>query len=125
MSYEEALKTISVEASDDLSADQYKIVDVDTSGQLVVVSSAGAKMIGVLQDKPAAAGRVGSVGIDGVTKVVTGATFDAGVRVYSDDAGLATGVGGAGTFSLGVAMEGAGTIGDIVAVKIDITEATA
>ncbi len=118
MSYEEALKTISVEASTDLSANQYYMVDVDANGQLVL-AGAGTKMIGVLQDKPAATGRVGAVGIDGVSKVSASAAIAAGARVASTAGGQAV-TAVSGNYSLGEAMEAATAAGDIIAVKIDI-----
>jgi hypothetical protein len=119
MSYEEVLKTISVEASADLSAHQYKFMNVDSSGQLELVTTLGGEFLGILQDKPAAVGRAGSVGIDGVTKIEASAAIAAGAIVVSTTAGLAVTASADGQIVLGIAMEAATATGDIIAVTID------
>jgi len=118
MSFEEALKTISVQASADLSADQYKFVTIEaTGGQLELVGTLGANFVGILQDKPAAAGRPGSVGVDGSTKVLSGATIAVGDEISSSALGVAV-VALTGHYVLGIAREAAVT-GDIFSVQID------
>jgi Uncharacterized conserved protein (DUF2190) len=77
------------QASADLSASQYCAVLLNSSSQLAL-PSAGVDVYGVLQDKPKAAGRAGSVRILGLTKMVVGAsTVTAGDKVMVDSAGKA------------------------------------
>jgi len=117
MSYEENLETISVEAGSDLSAAQYLFVDVASDGQIDVVGTKGAKALGILQDKPAAKGRPGCVGIGGVSKVECGATIAAGAEVISDDDGAALAKDAVSQFVMGSALEG-GDAGEIIAIRM-------
>lgn len=86
MAIEEQLRSISREASADLSALQYFLMTIDSSGQ-VAATADGAAADGVLQDKPDAAGQAGTLGISGVTKVVAGAAVTAGDDIASDSTG--------------------------------------
>ena len=117
MSYEENLETISIEAGSDLSAAQYLFVDVASDSQIDVVGTKGAKAIGILQDKPAAAGRPGCIAIGGVSKVECGATIAAGAEVISDDDGAALAKDAVSQFVMGTALEG-GDAGEIIAIRM-------
>ena len=72
MAYEEKLVTVTLPASGDLSASQYKLVDGSTSGQAQVLAARGGNVLGVIQDKSTGAGIGGEVGIRGITKVEAG-----------------------------------------------------
>jgi hypothetical protein len=87
MSTEQRVLTLTVEASADLSADQYKIVDIDSNGQIALAGAGGG--IGILQDAPSAAGAAGSVGCGGISKVLCGGTVTKGGPVASNASGLA------------------------------------
>lgn len=100
MATENALQSISKEASADLSARQYCFMVVNSDGRLET-PDAGAAVDGILQDKPDAAGRVGKLSISGQSKLVVGAAVAAG-------ANLTPGTNGKGVT--------AGT-GDVVACK--------
>lgn len=106
---------ITLEASADLSTKQYRFVTL-SSGQVAVVASAGADAIGVLSDKPAAAGRPARVVVGGVTKVILGATVAQDAEVQSDANGAGI-TAASGDYVLGKAIEG-GDSGDIVAVLL-------
>ena len=54
MAYEENQLTITVPASADLSASQYKFMKLNSSGQAVLVTAQADLIIGVLQNKPEA-----------------------------------------------------------------------
>ena len=70
MAYEIPGKMITLPASSNMSAHQFKLVTVNASGQATLsVSTAGPSVLGVLQSKPTAAGDAASVMIDGVTKI--------------------------------------------------------
>jgi hypothetical protein len=75
-------------ASTDLSASQYCFVNINTSGQLALPSN-GAAVIGVLQNKPNAAGIAGAYMVNGVSKVVAGGTIAAGAQVTTNGSGQA------------------------------------
>jgi hypothetical protein len=116
MSAENRLQTISVPAGSDLSTKQYLMMDVNSSGQLIIPTGAGAKTVGVLQDKPAAQGRPGCLAIGGKTKVVLGGTVAAGVEVVSDAAGKAVAVSATNTYVAGTLVKGgdANEIGEMI-----------
>jgi len=82
MATENSVLSVSLPVAADYSTTgQYLFVDVNSSGQAVKVSAQGATAIGVLQDNPAAAGRVGRVAIGGFVKVMAGATITAGAKL--------------------------------------------
>lgn len=107
----------SAEAGADLSASQYCFVKINSSGQLAVASDGGADAVGVLQDAPAAAGRVARYDHQGVTRVKAGGTLAAGADFSCDAAGKAVAVG-TGESRLGVTREAA-VNGQIISVVLD------
>lgn len=107
---------ITVEAGADLSADQFKFVQVAADEQVDVVSSAGGDAIGVLQNDPAAAGRAATVCYAGVTKVIAGATVAAGAKIQSDASGQAI-TAATGDAVLGVALKG-GAANEVIEVLL-------
>jgi hypothetical protein len=122
MSTRQAQISISVPASADLSAKQYTFVTVNTSG-LLVNTGDGAYAIGVLQDKPAAAGEVGEVAISGVVKVKAGGAITAGNAVASDLNGEAI-VAASADIRLGVAMQDAAE-NDVISIVFNPAAAVA
>lgn len=114
MATENALKCITLEAGGNMSSDQYKFVSLATDGQIDLTGD-GALADGVLQDKPAAAGRAAQVAIGGQTKILLGATLAPGADVASSSTGVAV----AATSSeivLGTIVEGgdSGEIGSMI-----------
>lgn len=87
--FEQPLLDVSIEASGDLSTKQYYAVKVDGNGQ-VAVAGAGEFAVGVLQNKPAAAGRAASVRTLGITRMVAAGVIAPGAYVASDASGKAT-----------------------------------
>lgn len=116
MAYEESLTCISVPANADLSTSQYRFVKLNSSGNIVAATAAGAAD-GVLQNKPNAAGVAGAVAIAGVSQVEASAAITAG-----DDVAVATGGKAAtatsGDIVVGRAMQSASGDGSIIAVLI-------
>ncbi len=112
MAFEDLGKVISAIAGADLSAGQYRFVDMASDGEIDLVGGQGLDAIGVLQDKPSAQGRVASVAVDGITKVVVGANaaLVAGELVTSDALGGAE-IAAAGDFILGKVHTGAAIAG--------------
>ncbi len=116
MAFEQNLQCVSVPAGSDLSTKQYLFVNVNSSSQLAV-SGAGGQGIGVLQDKPNAAGVAGNVAIGGISKVVAGGTVTAGSLVAADSAGKAVNAA-SGDIALGKAITGTTTSGEIVSIIV-------
>lgn len=107
-----------VEASADLSADQFKLVIIDSNGQ-AALAGAGVAVDGVLQNKPSAQGQAATVwGVGSVSKVVAGAAVAAGAAVTPDASGLAV-TAASGDYILGRALEAATASGDLIAVWIN------
>lgn len=114
-----APECISIEASGDLSTKQYLFVDVNSDGQVAVEKSAGAAVVGVLQDKPSAQGRPACVMLSGVSQVVAGAAFAAGARVTVDTAGKAQ-EATSGQYIHGTALKAATAADDRVAILLQL-----
>lgn len=106
-------KTISLPASGDLSAAQYKFI-VTSSGK-AAVAGAGASAVGVLQNDPDAVDRAATVAIEGIVKVVAGAAFSLDAEIMSDASGRAI-TATSTNMILGTALEAATAAGQIVKV---------
>lgn len=118
MAYEQNLHPITVPASGDLSAGQWKGVVLDGNGRLVLSSVLGKPIIGVLQDKPTVLGEASEVGVvSQVTKALAGAAFNAGAELMVDATGrFITATAGSGYYVVGHAMQAAPGAGAIVSV---------
>lgn len=109
MSYEEHLKSISLNADATLgiytgvpgqpgsavpnSGMQYRFVKVTGAHQVGLATAAGDVVIGVMQNKPQKPGQAATVGFTGVTNVIAGAAISAGASLVSDANGRAVPVG--------------------------------
>ena len=67
---------LSLVASADLSAAQYKFVKLTSTGQIALVAATTDVPIGILQNKPTS-GKAGTVRVTGVSKAVAGGTITA------------------------------------------------
>ena len=74
MSVEKGLRTITFAAGADLSAKQFHLLELATDGEVTAANAATDKIIGVLQNKPAAVARAASVAIGGITKIALSST---------------------------------------------------
>ncbi len=108
MAISEAQTPISVAASADLSSCRYCGVYINSSG-LLAVAGEGNKAIGILQDKPAAAGRPGLVCVGGKSPVKAGATLAPGAAFSFGSGGTAIAVGSGDDWSMGIILETANT----------------
>jgi hypothetical protein len=98
----------------DLSSYQHRIMKL-SSGQIDFATAATDVLLGVIQDKPAAAGRAGCVRIYGISKVEAGDAVLENALVTSDNVGRGvTAAAGAGTnnYIIGRALTAAGAAGD-------------
>ena len=116
MAFKENQETITLEASGDLSSNQFYFVDADSSGQASVVGD-GADAIGVLQNDPDTQGHAASVAIAGVSRVECGASVTAGDDVSADTNGRGV-TSASGDVVLGKALEDASGAGSIIPVLI-------
>lgn len=128
-----AATIISVPAGADLSTHQFKFVKLNSSKQVVIATAAGEKILGVLYNKPDAAGKAAQVAIFGKCKVKYGAAAAVGDAVSTDasakgrastaaatgtsvvdtsDAGAATDPV-KGAYIMGICMEAATADGDV------------
>lgn len=115
MSFEQDVKSISLEANGDQSANQNRFMLLGASG-VALNTVAGGPCVGVLLDKPTD-GKIGAVGYNGVVKVTAGAVVVRGVDIQSDATGRAI-TAAADDYSLGTALEGAAAAGDVIAVLL-------
>lgn len=120
MAYEIPGKSITLEASTDLSAAQFHFVGVDGDGkaQLSILSTGDGDVLGILQNKPTE-GQASSIMIDGVSKVyAAGSTLAAGDLVGNTTAGRA-GVRTAGDSIRGTVLFGSsGSTGRILTMVL-------
>lgn len=117
MAQQNSIRSLSIPASGDLSASQFCFVQLSTSGQIQLPSAAGGDAIGVLQDKPNAAGIAGEVAmLNGSlkVKVISAGTITAGDKVQSDTAGKAL-TAASGDHVLGTALISA-VAGDLIEI---------
>lgn len=122
MSYEEVLQSVSLNADDSLAvytgvpntpgspalnyAHQYSFVKVTGANQVGLAKAAGPEVVGVLQNKPQVEGQAATVGIYGISNVMSGGAFAAGDKLDVDTNGHAVKATGA-TF-VAIALQAAG-----------------
>ncbi len=124
MAFEDPGKTITLEAGQDLSSDQYKLVTLASDGQVDVTTSQSVgdstdTPIGILQNKPSAAGVAAEVMVSGISKVIAGETVAIGDLITAstvadgrvDTAGASTDV------IIGMAVTG-GDVGETISVLL-------
>lgn len=120
---------ITIPASGDLSADQYRCVSINSSGSAVNApggtASSGTPIIGIQTNKPGAAGRGTRITISGVEKLECAAAWAPGdaITALSGAAGRGSpiSVGGlnSGTgWIVGIAVTSTGASGDIGEVMV-------
>lgn len=120
MAKEKGLQLVSFPANANLSARQFRCVNLSTDGQLAAAGAGATYVLGVLQNKPAAAGRAGSVAVGGVTKVEVSraaAAVTAGAALVTAANGVAIIASTGGTaYVWGRAMEAVSTstVGNVI-----------
>lgn len=117
MSFEIPGTVVSREAAGDLTASYLKFVKLSGANIVAVAAATDALVLGVLQNKPNAAGIVGSVMVDGITRVKAAAAIAAGVAVFIDATGQVTTTAQAGK-SVGVTMTATANAGEIISVLL-------
>lgn len=119
MAYEANLETLagSTLAGADLSASQYRAVKGNGSGNYILASVAGERVVGVVQNKPTS-GKAATIAVRGITKMVAGAALALNAEVMTDNQGRAV-LATAGLQILGRAVIAAGAAGEIISVALD------
>ena len=133
MSYEESLRSITLDADSSIgiytgvpglvgsaspnSGKQYCFVKVTGAHKAGLATDGADPVIGVLQNKPQKVGAAATVGIRGVTNVQVGAAFDAGDKVTANADGQAVEVD-TGDTTYGIALAAGVTVGSIVPVLL-------
>ena len=107
------------EASEDLSAKQFYIVQMDSSGKMEVAESATDLLLGVLQDKPES-GQAGCYRHQGTSKVVASAAIAIGDWVTTTNAGKAVATTTDKDIVIGKALEAAAADGDIIEIQLSM-----
>lgn len=117
MAYENNTESMTIPAAADLSTHQYKLMTVNSSGQ-AALANATALVVGVLQNKPTAAGQAATIVYGGVSKCIAAGVITAGSRVTADANGLAIAAATAGDAVIGVALATAAA-NDIIPVLVN------
>lgn len=118
MAYKENETLVSYEASTDLSGNQYQLVSLNSSGQLALTGD-GARAIGVLQNKPDAQGKAGTVTTDGKARVKVGASITQGGVMASDSNGKAVDAA-SGDWIQGEFVEDASAADEVTTVELQL-----
>lgn len=87
MSVEQLVHSLSLPVAADYSAKQFYAMALNGSRQAVLASAQGQKCIGILQDDPDAANRVGRVAVLGISKCIYGGTVDENDPLTTDSSG--------------------------------------
>lgn len=132
MAYEESLRSITLNADATLAVytgvpgqpgspsphggKQYHFVKVTGVHQCGIAAAADTAVIGVLQNKPQVTGQAATVGIRGVSKVVSDVAITAGdaIKVSADGQAAKTGAGP----TVGVALTTTANAGELVSVLL-------
>ena len=116
-----------LEANADLSSDQHKIVKMTTTKLRVALASVdGEVVLGILQNKPSAAGKAATVVCLGVSKVVAGEALVAGDLWGTGSAGKAKKIevsntgADTGDFAMGTVLIGVGAANEVATVTVGV-----
>jgi hypothetical protein len=109
-------------ATGDLSAGQYKIVQLsaDTAGAVKLSTSATSNTIGVLVNDPTS-GEAAQVQVAGIAKVLGEASVAIGDAVTSSSTGRAKTTTTGGDKIIGTALDAVGSAGDLIRVLLNLS----
>lgn len=103
-------------AGEDLSSAQFKFVTLEADGNVDLADAAGERAVGVLLNKPDAAGKAATVAMTGKVMVVAGGSVTAGDEVATDAAGDAV-TAASTNIVMGYALEDA-VDGQVFAIEL-------
>lgn len=116
-SLHDSASVVAIKAGEALTDKLHYIVHVDTDGD-AVLAGAGEDCLGVVVEE-AAVDKFATVQIGGIVKVIAGAAVTAGAAVAANASGKAITASGAGTKTLGIALDAATGDGSVISVLID------
>lgn len=117
MATKQATTSISLKAAGDLSTKQHLFMKVSAAQTVTTCTATTDLAVGVLNNKPDAAGKAAEVDIAGTTKVVAGAAIAAGAKVAPMASGKAQTAVSTQT-PRGVALEAAVADGEIIEILL-------
>lgn len=103
-------------AGEDLSSAQFKFVTLEADGNVDLADAAGERAVGVLLNKPDAAGKAATVAMTGKVMVVAGGTVTAGDEIATDASGDAV-TASSTNIVMGYALEDA-VDGQVFAIEL-------
>ena len=118
MALDDSTRSITIPATADLSASQFKLIK-RTAGLAVLATAGTDIVIGPLQNKPLL-GLSAEVAIDGVALVMAGAAVADGAQLMSDASARAI-TATSTNRAFGIAMSAAAAAGDIIPVLVNVT----
>ena len=108
------INSVSYPAGSDLSAAQYRVVQMDDDGQIGLQVGTATPALGILLNKPAAAGRACQIAIVGsVVKVEAGAAINERAYIHGTVSGFAITAAGAESHCVGIALTPAAGSGEL------------
>lgn len=119
MALDRALHCISVPADADLSSEQFRAVAVNSDGEAVKATGAGTAFLGILRNKPAAAGVPAEIAIGGVSRAEAGTPVNEGDALIADSDGKVVPAGTADIHIVGMALTAASADGDFIEVMVN------
>lgn len=111
-------KTFTLVSGEDLSAQQFTAVKVNSSGRVVKCTAATDRAIGILLNDPNLADMEAVIGCFGIYPVRAGAAFVEGDRLAADADGELVATTNANDWTLGLALGEAGAADEIVSALI-------
>lgn len=96
---------------------EYLFAKLDTAGK-VLLAGAGELAIGTVQEGKAV-GQHSTIMITGITKIVAGAAFNAGVKLAADAAGKAR-LATTGQQVVAISLQAAGAADEVVPAKLSV-----
>lgn len=109
MALEKSLVEISLPANADLSTYQFRAVKVVTGGKAALADGSTVPLIGVLGNKPSAAGQGAAVGVGGICQMEAGTTVAVGDLITSNAVGQGIPTTTQGNTIVGRAITAAGS----------------
>jgi len=106
----------SYQVAGDISSLLFRFVKL-SGGTVVAAAAATDPVVGVLQNKPTAAGQVATVMVDGLSKCIASKAIAAGVPVYITSTGKVTDTA-ASNKAVGIAEDAAAADGDVISVLL-------
>ncbi len=122
MAMHKKVNSVAYTAAADLSSAQYRVVSMNTSGEVNTQADGNAPPLGILLNKPAAQGAGAEVAIEGSDiKLEAGAAINEGELVVAVTGGRGSAIGGTAsgtTWVVGICTQAASGSGAIAGVLV-------